>query len=215
MRRHGGWVEKPARGWRQYRDFCVYFGVKTLLDFLKVDGATPIDTFLKGVAALSKKKCSERWVNCGGQVMAAEDLEILRAEIKSGKLDSWEAVHARYNELWSRYPEQKARYALHALERALGSPVQSMDRRAWKPLLSAAKASFSYICESSYASRQKDYEDPFRRMVYESDEEMLAVLGKVEDNSFLVDLKRETKAYTDILTALAGAIISSKERRKQ
>lgn len=32
---------------------------------------------------------------------------------------------------------------------------------------------------------KKDYTNPFRKMLYDSDEEMNTVLGKLEDNSFV------------------------------
>jgi len=204
MKRHGGWVEKPGRGWRAYRDFCLYFGVRTLLDHFKVGPQTSLDSFLAGVGALAKVPNSERWVNCGGQLVPAEDLDALRADIRSGRLGSWEAVHDRYNELWGQYPERKARYALYTLERALGAPIEAKDRRAWTSLLSGVRATFASICEAAYSSRRKDYEDPFRRMVYESEQEMVAVLGRVEDNSFLKELKAQTQGYTDLLAALTG-----------
>ena len=38
---------------------------------------------------------------------------------------------------------------------------------------------------------------------YEGDEEMLGVLGRIEDNFFLNTSKKRTKAYTDILSALS------------
>jgi hypothetical protein len=203
MKRFGGRIEKPARGWKQYRDFCVYFGVKTLIDFLKVDATTPLDSFVGMAGELSRRKNSERWVNCGGQVIAEADMNALRADIVSGKLGSWEAIHTRYDELWAGYPKGKARYALFAIERALGVKVGSLGMEGWKALLGSAKATFTSVCDSAWSSRRKDYEDPFRKMMYESDGEMIAVLGKIEDNPFLNDFQKQTKVYTDILGALS------------
>jgi NDP-sugar pyrophosphorylase family protein len=203
MKRYGGLIEKPARGWKQYRDFCVYFGVKTLIDFFEVDATTPLDSFVTMASELSRRKNSERWVNCGGQIIAEADLDALRADIVSGKLGSWEAVHTRYDELWAGYRKGKARYALFALERALAMKVGSMGMEGWRSLLSSAKATFTSVCDSAWSSRRKDYEDPFRKMMYESDEEMIAVLGRIEDNSFLNDFRKQTKEYTDVLGALS------------
>ena len=203
MKRFGGVIEKPARGWRQYRDFCVYFGVRTLLDFFGVDAVTPLDRFVTMARELSRRHNAERWVNCGGQPVAAADLDALRADIVSGKLGSWDAVHSRYDELWAGYPKMKARYALFAIERALALKAGSLGMEGWRSILGSAKATFASVCDAAWSSRRKDYEDPFRRMLYESDEEMVAVLGRIEDNSFLNDFSKQTKAYTDILGALS------------
>jgi hypothetical protein len=205
MKRYGGRIEKPGRGWRLYRDFCVYFGIRTLVDFLKVDARTSLESFTEGVGTLAAEGNAERWLNCGGQVMPAEDMDRLRADIGSGALGSWDAVHARYNELWAAYPRRKARYAIHALERALPIDVGSMDAHAWKLLLGSSRAIFERLCDSAYASRRKDYEDPFRKTTYDSDAEMAAVLEPIDENPFLRDLSKETKLYTDILGALAGS----------
>jgi hypothetical protein len=41
------------------------------------------------------------------------------------------------------------------------------------------------MCKGIYDSRAKDYSNPFRKMVYETNEEMNKVLGRLEDNSFI------------------------------
>ena len=57
------------------------------------------------------------------------------------------------------------------------------------------------MCKGIYDSRAKDYSNPFRKMVYETNEEMNKVLGRLEDNSFiqqqmgaLDELKKEVKS---------------------
>jgi NDP-sugar pyrophosphorylase family protein len=203
MKRFGGTVEKPARGWKQYRDICVYFGVRTLIDFFAVDERTTLESFVDMARGLAQRFNHEQWVNCGGQVMAEADLDTLRADIASGKLPGWDAVHERYDELWAGYPKARARFALWAVAQALGLDTAALGPREWKPLLKSAQAIFAAVCESAWSSRRKDYEDPFRKMLYESDEEMIAVLGKIDDNAFLNDLSRQTKRYTDVLGALS------------
>jgi hypothetical protein len=205
MKRFGGRIEKPGRGWRLYRDFCVYFGIKTLIDSLAKDARTSLDSFIAGVKSLTADGNAERWLNCGGQIIPAEDVERLRADIGSGALGSWDAVHARYNELWAAYPRRKARYAVFTLEQSLPIDIGSMDAKAWRLLLRSAGTIFERLCDSAYASRRKDYEDPFRKTTYDSDGEMAAVLEGIEENPFLMDLKKETKRYTDILGSLGGA----------
>ena len=43
------------------------------------------------------------WINLGGQLVPQEDVDQLRADIASGTLDSWEAIHQRYDSLWQSY----------------------------------------------------------------------------------------------------------------
>jgi hypothetical protein len=42
-----------------------------------------------------------------------------------------------------------------------------------------------------YSSRAKDYSNPFRKMVYETNTEMNQVLGRMEDNVFIQDQMKE------------------------
>jgi hypothetical protein len=46
-----------------------------------------------------------------------------------------------------------------------------------------------------YASRAKDYTNPFRKMVYDSPEEMNAVVGRLQDNGFIRQEKEVAKKY--------------------
>ena len=47
-----------------------------------------------------------------------------------------------------------------------------------------------------YKSRAKDYTNPFRKMIYETNEEMNAVVGRIEDNQFIQDQLAEVDSYT-------------------
>ena len=49
--------------------------------------------------------------------------------------------------------------------------------------------------KASIYSRKKDYDDPFRKMTYGNDEEMVAVLGSLNDNEFLHLLKNSTAKF--------------------
>jgi hypothetical protein len=65
---------------------------------------------------------------------------------------------------------------------------QALDTKEW-------------MCKGIFDSRAKDYSNPFRKMVYDTHEEMNRVIGRLEDNSFiqqqLADLelmKKQVKA---------------------
>ena len=47
-----------------------------------------------------------------------------------------------------------------------------------------------YIMDQVYETRKKDYENPFRRATFRSEEEMIAAYGELEENSF-IKLQRE------------------------
>lgn len=51
-------------------------------------------------------------------------------------------------------------------------------------------------------SRQKDYENPFRQMVYADKKEMEAVIGKLEKTPFIVQQQEKLKKDTAFLQEL-------------
>jgi ketol-acid reductoisomerase len=46
-----------------------------------------------------------------------------------------------------------------------------------------------------YEARAKDYVSPYRKMVYETNEEMNEVLGRIEDNSFVQEQFADFEAF--------------------
>ena len=62
--------------------------------------------------------------------------------------------------------------------------------------LDTAKKIQRTIAGSIRSSRMKDYENPFRQMLYENEAEMLQVLGDPNDNSFLREQEKINRQFT-------------------
>ena len=62
-------------------------------------------------------------------------------------------------------------------------------------LLDESVQTKEWLTQTIYESRQKDYQNEFRKMVYENDEEMDAVLGRLEDNMFVKQQKEELERF--------------------
>ena len=63
------------------------------------------------------------------------------------------------------------------------------------------------IYNGALKSREKDYTDYYRNMTYRNQKEMDAVLGSLNDNEFLKDLRKETSVFVnDIRTIFQGLI---------
>jgi hypothetical protein len=62
-------------------------------------------------------------------------------------------------------------------------------------LLQQAVATKDWIAKGIYESRAKDYQNPYRKMVFETQQEMEKVIGKLSDNSFINQQKEETAAF--------------------
>lgn len=132
------------------------------------------------------------WINLGGQLVTAQEIDNLRRDICNGTLGTWEEIHNRYNELWERYPADKLHHALHAMCTVFG--CDTITREIWLQALEHAERIQRRISEHVYLSRKKDHDNPFRSSTCRNNEEALAIFGKAEDNSFVAQVREETAA---------------------
>ncbi len=190
-------VIHAREGYAAYAQMLLYYALGELAAWMetnpKADRAALVDAF-------GADQRDREWVNCGGQIMRQEDVDQMIADICEGRLDSWDAIHARCDELWEAYPDAKRRHALAVLLELRGETDLTAD--AWSDALDGALEAQRYVAEATFASRKKDFEDPFRRMCYASDEEMEAVLGSAEANSFVQQVRAETEAFEARVRAL-------------
>ena len=61
--------------------------------------------------------------------------------------------------------------------------LQSVESKKW-------------LVDNIHKSREKDYSNPYRNMVYANDAERDAVLGKMEDNAFIIEQDAELETFT-------------------
>ena len=140
--------------------------------------------------AASQSSSEADWINLGGQLVRKSDLDTLRQDICNGTLDSWEAIHHRYDELWARYPEDKLHHALHALCTVLGTETMTDD--LWLQALAHEERIQRRISEQVYLSRKKDHDNPFRQLTCRNEAEAQAVFGNIDDNGFVRQIREET-----------------------
>lgn len=200
MKRFGAKILKPAQGYREYRKVTKYFAVKTLSAWAEKKGIKTLE--LDHFREIEKLPLFTSWVNIGGQVIPEEKLNGLFAAIKEGSVNSWKEVHAFYDSCDASYAEWKTRYALWVLEQLYSRPYTEFTPAVWKDIRADVTAVSDYMYENSIVSREKDYSDYFRSITYRNEEEMLAVVGKLEENSFLRELKETTAGFDSRLEDL-------------
>jgi len=182
-------ILKARAAWRAYRQMLTYYAVKNLLAYLDAHGTATVADMGQALAGPRVR----RWANLGGQLVDADDLDQLKADIKAGRLKTWPAIHEAYDRLWEKYPLDKQRHAHAVLLEILG--VEALTDEAWGQALDQAVEAQKTIADQTYVTRKKDYDNPFRRMTFDSEAEMHAVLGSAEDNSFVKQVRGETDAF--------------------
>lgn len=190
---------KTLPAYHVYRELVVYYGVTQLLELVRENGIDSLDA-LK--AAIPTRNTRSEWVNIGGQLMPQDTVNELKEKIKSGKIKSWDAIHDYYRVQGEKYNQQKMKHALASLTEITGINLKKMDAHQFSSLLNSVVATKEWITKCIRDTRAKDYNSPFRKMVYESNAEMNAVLGKLEDNQFINDQVKELKAFKAGITTL-------------
>jgi len=182
-------IVKPYAGYEAYGQMLHYYAVKNLMEYLENHQS---ETFSSMCEALGGER-EQEWVNLGGQLMPAGDLDQVRSDIGRGRLNSWDEIHERYDALWESYTLAKQRHAFATLSNLYGDEMLGKDQ--WDSVLERAADIQEIIRERVYTSRKKDFDNPFRRATYRNLEEMTAAIGTVEDNSFVGQVRDETAEF--------------------
>ncbi|HZK19903.1 MAG TPA: DUF4954 family protein, partial [Treponemataceae bacterium] len=179
MKKHGALIVKAAHGYKEYRKIVKYFAVRTLAEHCDQNN---IDSFTKEtIASVEKLPLYTSWENIGGQIIPRVLLNELYDDIKTKKINTWNEVHAFYDLCNKNYEGFKVRYALYLLEFLYSRSISEFTKEIFMDIKTDVLVVSNYMYENSIASRKKDYTDYFRMITYESKEEMLAVVGKLED----------------------------------
>ncbi len=189
-------ILKPYKGYQAYRQMLHYYAVKNLIAWME---ANPSADWALLQSRLRAPRCRQ-WVNLGGQLMLAEDVDRIRADIRDGKLQTWQQIHNRYDELWQRYPLDKQKHAFATLCALCGTDTLTAEQ--WQDALRQAVQIQQLICERVYTSRKKDYENPFRQITCRNQEEMLAVIGPLEENDFVKHIRQRTEQFEAAVEAV-------------
>jgi hypothetical protein len=180
---------KAVEGYHAYGQMAHYYAVKNLLVYLETH---PDATFASLGEALAGAR-DRLWINLGGQLVPAADLDRLRSDVGAGRLGTWEDIHHRYDALWQEYPLAKQRHAWATLCDLLG--VRQIDKALWTAALDKAVEIQEYIRDQVYQTRKKDFDNPFRQATYRSLEEMTAAIGTIENDGFVKQVWADTEEF--------------------
>jgi hypothetical protein len=132
-------------------------------------------------------KQAEEFLSKSIKLMPTKTVQSLINQIKTDNIGSWDEVHEFYQTASSKYPQQKIAHALAALEFITGKKLESFKTTTLVDLLDKYLAIKTSITDSILYTRSKDYKNPFRKMVYENEEEMNKVIGSIDNNSFILE----------------------------
>jgi hypothetical protein len=181
-------ITKIQKAYGLFKTMIHYYGCSNLLQFIDDN---KIKNTIALVEATPAKIKRDAWLNVGGQLIPVKDTDAFRKKVRENKIQSWDAVHAWYGEQGAKYAQQKTLHALASLEEVTGFSIKKITPQQLKQLLRKTVETKQWITEAIYTSRAKDYNNPYRKMVYNTKQEMENVLGSLEKNSFIKQQRDE------------------------
>lgn len=186
-------IIKPLQGIWLYKIMLSYFAARELAQLIADK---------KQLHRSQLKPFSDSWMNFGGQLIADSESSAMISDIENGKIKSWDQVHDRYNKLWEKYPEQKTACALHCWLKMNNKTVDEITSDILQTLFTNAVKTSEKLVKWTTESREKDYTNPFRKITYRNDREMDAVIGKLEDNSFIDEMANQHKEFSNLVDSV-------------
>lgn len=183
-------ILKVRKAYAAFKDMIFYYGVGHILDKMVSSEEFVGADFFNTISFNSKR---EDWVNLGGQLIPKAELETLLHKIHVGKIKSWENVHSFYSDAASDYSEHVLSHAVASIMELEGIKKRSFTAPRLIELLTKFLEINEIIFNGIIQTREKDMNNPFRKMIYENDLEQEKVLGKLSDNSFIKEKSAERK----------------------
>jgi hypothetical protein len=166
-----------------------FYGASKLADYLQ--RGEDINT---AITMLPKRTKRNEWINIGGQLFPLQTFKAFKRNIHSGKVRSWEDVHGFYLKQAEMYEQQVLEHAWASLKEVSIMKAEPIKDRIIE-VLKEGVSTMKWINEGIYESRLKDYQNPFRLMVYQNESEMDKVVGKLEDNGFIKMKQEEARLF--------------------
>lgn len=182
-----------------FKDLVSYYAVQQLAEFILTEKVASLQQLQQ---SLPVKPVLQEWVNVGGQLIPQPELDKLLKHIQSGKIKSWAEVHDFYKQQGNLYPRQKLHHAIAALKLIHGIDLKKISSSIFSNLLQKNIQVREWMVNQIHETRAKDYQNPFRRMIYDNEQEMDKILGSIKDNSFINQETAALQSYKKTITSI-------------
>ncbi len=185
-------IIKIVKSYHIFKDLVSFYCVNELLYQIMEKGIVGYENLINSFPG---KYSLNEWTNVGGQLIPRSEIDIISKKISDGKIKSWDSLHSFYQQQANSYSMQKLAHSLAALQAVTAVQIKKTGREEWRNIFTAALATREWMTKKIYQSRAKDYTNPFRKITYDSKEEMNEVTGNLEDNLFIKQQNEELVKY--------------------
>ena len=190
---------KVTDAYRIFKELIVYYGILQLLQFIEKRN---ILSWKNLIQLLPGSPIRNQWKNIGGQLIPEAAVNTLVRNIDSGKITNWDAIHEFYTKKSNEYPVDKFQHAFASLLEVLKLSPTRFSKKIFLGLLEQSVKTKKWMVKGINDSRAKDYSNPFRKMVYETEKEMEKVIGKLKENSFIIEQETACSHYQQMVETL-------------
>lgn len=180
-------IIKIQEGYNTYKKMLRYYAGSQIIQYAVAKNITDAAQLLQGI---SYPPSLTDWLNIGGQLIAKDQLNNLLGDIRNNKIQSWKEVHGFYQSQARRYALDKIAHSLSVV-RELEGTGDNIDNAFLINLFLQTLETKEWITQNVYTSKEKDYKNSFKNMVYDNKEEMESVLGAFSSNSFIKEQQEE------------------------
>ena len=185
-------ILKAADASAIFKELIIYYGV---LEIIRLIEKKKLSSWAAIQKALPASPSRTKWINCGGLLMKESAVQSLLGNIRSGKCSNWDEVHDYYFRKSQGYETDKCNHAFASMLEILGLSPSRFTKKIFLQLLPKVLHTREWITKGISEARARDYHSPFRKMVYDTQEEMEKVMGKLSDNSFIREQQEELVAF--------------------
>jgi hypothetical protein len=144
----------------------------------------------------------KQWENVGGQLIPTTQIALLKQQIKNGTVNSWDDIRAFYVEQGKNYSLYKKQHAVYIATTVLQINLEKINKAFILSAIEKLTATQKEISTKIVAARAKDYENPYRKMVYTNTKEMDNVIGALKDNPFILQQQKAMQQFTKRMLSL-------------
>jgi len=202
---------KLSEAYHLFKELIRFHAAEQVLHFMQ---SNKIVTVQGLTAVLPARFTRTQWVNTGGQLILHAELDKLVKKITSNKLKSWNEVHEFYREQAKQYALDKFLHAVATLKEVHGIDLKKITSDYFHALLQQSIATKEWMVKGIYESRAKDYTNEFRKMVYDTTEEMNTVIGDLDKNIFIKQQKVALEEYKKQIQTLIRKTKSAGSKSK-
>ena len=182
-----------------FKEVITYYGVSQLVGLAVEKRINSLKEFWDFLPMRAKRAA---WVNAGSQLLPQVSVNTMLKQIRSGKIKNWDEVHKFYQKNGDLYKDQKLQHAFASLLEINKIAPSKFNKKHFKSFLEQAVATREWMMKAIYDSRAKDHHNEFRKMVYETQEQMDKVLGRLDENAFIRQQEKEFEQFKSEVSGL-------------